>query len=206
MATFPYTMNVGGVAKFLKHIRDSGVPSKVTVAYLQSVGFRSSNDRRLIAVLKDIGFLDDQGRPTDSWRQYRGSGGKRELGRAIRTGYGELFDIYPDAQTRDDEAITNFIRGHSEYGARVVGFALNTFRVLCAEADFAAGAEPRLPTSNTDSAPQAAGQPAVQVATTPASVGPAATVNINIQLTLPASEDGKLYDAFFAAMKKHLLD
>tara|TARA_R110002012_G_scaffold255023_1_gene434318 strand:- start:148751 stop:149023 length:273 start_codon:yes stop_codon:yes gene_type:complete len=38
----------------------------------------------------------------------------------------------------------------------------------------------------------------------PASNGMA--VNLNIELSLPADETGKVYDAFFKSMKKHLID
>ena len=31
------------------------------------------------------------------------------------------------------------------------------------------------------------------------------TVNINIQLQIPATDKAEIYDSFFAAMKKHLL-
>jgi hypothetical protein len=31
------------------------------------------------------------------------------------------------------------------------------------------------------------------------------TVNINIQLQIPATDKAETYDSFFAAMKKHLL-
>lgn len=39
----------------------------------------------------------------------------------------------------------------------------------------------------------------------PAAAG-ALTLNINIQLQLPANADGKTYEALFAAMGKHLKD
>jgi len=32
------------------------------------------------------------------------------------------------------------------------------------------------------------------------------TVNINVQLTLPETTDENLYDRFFAAFRKHLVD
>ena len=210
MATFPYTMSQGSIGRFLKHVRDSGVPSKVTVQYLESVGFKSKNDRQLIPIMKGIGFLDSSGSPSDPWKAYRGSGGARALADAIRSGYAELFDVYPDAYRRDEEAITNFVRGHSDYGAKVVGFAVKTFKALCAEAEFVGEEPPQASDGGADVGQESEAravqvEPATatrQVVTTPHG----ATVNINIQLTVPASDDGKLYDEFFAAMKRHLLE
>jgi hypothetical protein len=59
------------VREFLQKIQAVGVPSKVTVKYLESIGFKSKNDRYLISILKAIGFVDDSGTPTDFWRAYR---------------------------------------------------------------------------------------------------------------------------------------
>ena len=43
MASLPYSPQPSAIPKFLKHIQGAGVPTKVTQAYLASVGFRSSN-------------------------------------------------------------------------------------------------------------------------------------------------------------------
>jgi len=207
VAEYPYTMNSGGIPKFLKHIKESGVPTKVTVKYLISVGFASSNDRNLVSVLKGIGFLDASSAPTNLWKRYRGAEDGVVLADAIRAGYPDLFDTYPDAQLKDDVAITNYIKGHTEYAARTVGFVVKTFKALCAAADFTrdstAPATVQDPQSHvTEQAPV----PTASVRTAAVTSTQAAVVNINIALTLPPSDDGKVYEAFFAAMKKHLLE
>jgi hypothetical protein len=201
-------MSAGSIGRFLSHVRESGVPAKVTTKYLETVGFKSSNDRQLVPIMKAIGFLDSSGTPTEVWKRYRGAGGKATLTDAIRSAYTELFAVYPDAQLRDDEVITNFIRGHTDYSARVVDFALKTFRALCAEADFTAtSGAPHTTEAAPASTVVTAGTGLVTATPTlPAGTASSATVNINIQLTLPASDDGKLYDEFFAAMKKHLFE
>ena len=206
MAEHPYTMNLGAIPKFLKHIRESGVPPKVTIKYLVSVGFGSSNDRNLIPVLKGIGFLDASNAPTDFWKRYRGADDGAVLAEAIRGGYPDLFATYPDAQLKDDLAVTNYIKGHTELAARTVGFVVKTFKTLCASADFTrdgVGAttphDPKPPVTEREPAPL------TPVRTVSGTSTQAAVVNINIALTLPPSADGKVYDAFFAAMKKHLL-
>ena len=208
---FPYTKTAGAIPRLLAHIRDAGTPSKVTVKYLASVGFTSSNDRYLVGVLRGLNFISESGAPTDRWRHYRGSSAKTELADAIRNGYAELFTTYPDAYRRDDEAITNFIRGHTDYAATTVQHALRTFRVLCAEADFEAASVDQIAGADTSSAPvespasQASPIVTIGEATPPVANPAAAVININIQLQLPPSEDGKIYESFFDAMKKHLL-
>jgi hypothetical protein len=64
MADFTYTTVPGKIKQLLTKIREVGVPQKVTVQWLKTVGFKSSNDTSLIGVLKFIGFIDASGVPT----------------------------------------------------------------------------------------------------------------------------------------------
>lgn len=71
MADFTYTTVPGKIKALLAKIREMGVPQKVTVQWLKTVGFKSSNDASLIGVLKFIGLTDSSGVPTSKWTQYR---------------------------------------------------------------------------------------------------------------------------------------
>ena len=64
MADFTYTTVPGKIKQLLTKIWEVGVPQKVTVQWLKTVGFKSSNDTSLIGVLKFIGFIDASGVPT----------------------------------------------------------------------------------------------------------------------------------------------
>jgi hypothetical protein len=48
-AEFPYITNPANLRKFLEKIRTLGVPDKVSIAYLASLGFKSTNDRPIIS-------------------------------------------------------------------------------------------------------------------------------------------------------------
>jgi hypothetical protein len=72
MAEFTYLTNPAKIREFLLKIKTVGVPEKVTNNYLVSVGFKSSNDRALITVLKSLKFVDSSGKPTTRWQHYRG--------------------------------------------------------------------------------------------------------------------------------------
>jgi hypothetical protein len=50
-----YINNVGNLTKFLDSIRTAGVPDRVTLEFLKTLGFKSTNDRPIISVLKGIG-------------------------------------------------------------------------------------------------------------------------------------------------------
>ena len=197
MADFPYTPNPASVPKFLDHIQKAGVPQKVTQQYLNSVGFKSTNDRYLIAILKFIGFLDQSAVPTDSWKDYRNKQkGPVVLAASVRSGYTELFDTYPDAHRKDSEALRNFFSTHTSVAETTLGLIVRTFKAFADRADFEKeGGASAIPTSV-----------ATPGAATPSGNGGGAgtTININIQLEIPATKDAEVYEKFFAALKKHL--
>lgn len=84
---------------------------------------------------------------------------------------------------------------------------VTTFKALAAIADFEAA-----PPAGSDETAESAAAPARRRAATvtrsdtearSTALG-APTININIQLQLPATEDAAIYDKLFAALKKHL--
>lgn len=214
MADVPYSIAPGRIPNFLSHIQDAQVPEKVTHKYLESAGFTSKNDRSLIGIFKALGFLDGSGVPQERWNAYRHKGSAGAvLAQTIRECYSGLYAMYPDAHRKDDEAITNWIRSNTNHSADIVRRALKTFRMLTEKADFEAGSphidavtehdrgsDKHHPPGESTKVRQSA-KKTTMVASEPAT--PA--INVNVQLHLQASDDPAVYDAFFAAMKKHLL-
>ena len=201
MPDVPYSTDPGSVIRFLERIPGSGVPEKVTLKYLPSVGFKSTNHRPIIRFLKTLGFLDTTGVPTQVWRDYRNKkNGPTVLAAAIRQAYSDLFNVYPDAERQDTEAIHNFFASNSDLAEGTLLLAVRLFGALCAKADF--GTELALPEPAAPEAPQTGAQtPPLPIAPTPAGQP---SVNINIELHLPPTDDASVYDKLFAAMKKHL--
>jgi Family of unknown function (DUF5343) len=191
--------NPASLGRFLDKIRTVGVPEKVTIAYLNSLGFKSTNDRPIISALKFLGFVDNAGAPSSTWQRYRPKEtAGAVLAEAIRTAYSELFAIYPDAERKDNEALRNFFSTHTKVGEATLNLIVRTFKVACDAADFS-GAAPPPPHKNDG---EGGNHQATKTVVKGQSNGPA--ININIQLQLQATEDPKVYDNFFAAMKKHL--
>lgn len=120
MADFPYTTVPGKIKPLLSKIRDVGVPAKVTVQWLKTVGFTSSNDASLVGILRYIGFTDASGVPTARWSQYRGADYKAVLGEALRQGYADLFAVYPDANQRTQGELDHVFSTSSSGGKQVL--------------------------------------------------------------------------------------
>jgi hypothetical protein len=198
MEKAPYTPNPNNVKRFFKVIQEVGIPSKMTIGYLPTIGFRSGNDRYLVSLAKSLGFVDSSGVPTDKWHKYKNKDkAKQVMTSAIRTVYKELFDTYPNAEKRDDATLQNYFAAkHTEVGTRVAQYMMQTFKNLCEFADFEAVVVTEPSTIPTT--------PSVEKGhEVPTGMKPI-TINVNIQLSLPATEDATIYDSLFSALKKHL--
>ncbi len=83
MADYPYAKVQDKLKKFLQHIQTASIPPKINKEYLKAAGYKSSNDIRILAVLKFIGFLDSVGKPTEEYTKYRNKQiAKNVLGKA----------------------------------------------------------------------------------------------------------------------------
>lgn len=215
MAEAPsYTTVPGRIPDLVKKIRETGVPTKVTNEWLRSVGFTSSNDRSLIPVLRQIGFIDGSNVPQPAWREYRGSEHRAVLGRAIMLGYDMLYSTYPDAQTRTNTDLGHVFSTKTNAGKQAIDKMVATFKNLAKEADFSTAPS----SGETAAIPLEAEAPngGVEANSRQGSNGPLVpsstdsrgglTINVNVQLTIPETTDEKVFDAFFRAMRRHLID
>lgn len=202
--SFPYTQNTGNLTALIAQIGKNGVPDKFTTKDLPVWGFKSSNDRSIVSVLKFINFLDSSGVPTDLWRQAR-TKPDVAVAKGVRDGYKSLFQTFPDAERKDSEALTNFFKAKTDVGDAAIKQMVGTFKALAQFGNFSSSNS-----MSVDEAPATASEAVTPSIIPPVAVpspsGSGVTVNLNIELAVPADESGKVYEAFFKAMKKHLLD
>ena len=200
MTDFPYTTVPGKIKQLLSKIREVGVPPKVTVQWLKSVGFTSSNDASLIGVLKYIGLTDASSVPTSKWSQYRGADHKRLLGDAIREGYADLFALYPDANRRSQSDLEHVFGTSSSGGKQVISKTVGTFKALSEQVEFSPVHEQTdlHMTSGPLHTPVVQGRPGQERGmATPA-------LHIDIQIHISPEASVEQLDNIFASMAKHL--
>jgi Family of unknown function (DUF5343) len=202
MSDVIYTTVPGKISGLLAKVKQVGVPTKVTYAWLKTIGFKSSNDGSLVGVLRVAGLIDAGGIPTERWTQFRGSKGKSVLGEGIRQGYAELYAVYPDAHARPSADLENVFSSSSKAGKQSIQKAVSTFKNLAAEAEF------------TDSS--ALGDTHLESSTLHAPVTDAKTVakaaaradgpslHIDIQVHISSDASVSQIDQIFASMAKHL--
>lgn len=205
MPNYPYTTVPGTLQALFDKMRDTGVPAKATIAWLESINFKSSNDRTMIRVVKFLGLATKDGTPTDTWNEYRAEDHQAVMRRAIQSAYTNLFDLYPQAQSCSSEDLRSFFKsGNAKGSKQVIDLTVNTFKALCSMADFSNADEGADVPIDTPTAQQPS-PPANEIAATLGNAATALTVNINVQLTLPEAKDTATYDAIFKSMRKHLL-
>lgn len=177
-----------------------GIPPAVTQKWLKTIGFTSSNDGSLIGVLKQIGFVDQGGAPTDRWTHYRGPKSKQVLGAAIKDGYADLYAIYPDADRRTRPELEGVFGTSTKGGKEVISKLVSTFRQLADEAIFEEGdtapAQPQV-SAHALHAPVATSSVAAAPPGTPA-------LHIDVQIHISADSGPDQIDQIFASMAKHL--
>lgn len=136
MAEYSYTVVPGKLKDFLGKLRKIGVPSKVTTKWMESIGYKSTNDRSILAVLQQILFIDSSKTPTERWTNYRGPNYRQILADGIVNGYSDLFATYPDAYARTNQELESFFSTKSKAGKQVISKTASTFKALCELADF----------------------------------------------------------------------
>jgi hypothetical protein len=199
LGKYPYILNTGKLRRFLETIPKIGTPPKITQGSLPTLGFKSAADRPIVPILKFIGFLDEQNVPTESYKDFKvDSKAGTTMASALKKAYADLFQIYPDACGGDEKALKDFFTPTTDAGEQVVMQTVTTFKVLCAFADF--GGVPSKEKSKEEEHGKDKGEEEKGFQTTAG-----VTISLNIQLALPATEDAKVYENIFKALRDNLL-
>jgi len=199
--------NLGGI---FQKIVEGAAPDKFTIAHLKGLGFSSSNDFGVLALLKDLNFLTGDGSPTSRYLAYRDrTQSRRVLGEALREAYGDLFLINEQLSEKDRTAVEGKFKQVHNVTDRVAAEQAKTFFALMQLADVTQqnSAPAAASAEKSTEKPESASPPAV--ATAPADVIPRVSLGglrYNIEIHLPATKDVEVYNAIFKSLKEHLLD
>lgn len=123
--------------------------------------------------------------------------------------YKPIFDTYSDANSHSDSDLVTFVKSHSDLDEEKAALVVRTFKTLCKFGDFS-GAQPTVSndseSSSRDPEDSASGEKHQRRQSENSNSSGAVVINVNIALSVDATSDAAVYDAFFAAMAKHLKD
>ena len=209
--TNKYSVAAGRLPDLFAKIRDGQAPEQFTQQLLKDWGFTSSHDRASIQLLKELGFLSPDGKPTTRYHDYRDHSRSRAvMADALRDAYGDLFLIKEHPTEGDKQAILGKFRSFHNVSDNVAGWMTKTFYTLLGLSDLKAKKGKAKDTESRDQTERERKE------ALKADEGekrgdadrrlPGPGLHYNIQIHLPASKDVEVYNAIFKSLREHLLE
>lgn len=207
-----YTLKPNAIPAYFDAILDAQPPERFSVKFLENLGFTSTNERLFIGILKELGFLNQDGTPQSRYFEFLDrSRAKQVLAEGIRDAYAELFAINTRANELSTEEVKNKLR--TLYAGRktdlVIGNIAKTFGALCDYADFTKPLQPSMTVEKNDSfeVETASTEQATKVQTKPDTTQEKISIRglqYHINIVLPDTRDQAVYDDIFKSLKEHL--
>lgn len=196
-----YTQKPSGIPGYFDTLKNAEAPERFTYKFLENLGFTSTNDRMIIGVLKELGFLDTDGKPTTRYYRFLDkSESSKVLAEGIRECYSDLFTLNTKANELPIDEVKNKLR--SLYAGKktdqVISRIAATFNGLCEIADFSNIGKPKEIESSVarDVPPQATEEKRKEVKIS--------SLQYHINVILPTTKEQAVYDAIFKSLKEHL--
>lgn len=204
--TNAYVLPITRIPDVFTKIRDGQAPEQVTAQLLKDWGFNSSNDRAFIPLLKALGFLTADGKPTKRYHDYRDhSRSKVVMADALKDAYSDLFLIKAKPTSADRAAIEGKFKSFHNQSDNVAQLMTKTFFGLLGLADLDQTQPPTPPATPTnDLTPPVA--PKVDVTAGAQPAPKVSGLHYNIQIHLPVTKDVEVYNAIFKSLKEHLIE
>ncbi|MEN9908709.1 MAG: hypothetical protein RLZZ540_1858 [Bacteroidota bacterium] len=211
MLSKKYLNSVKNLPAIMKKIVEGTAPEKFTIEHLKKLGFKSSNDYTSIGVLKDLGFLSENGNPTQVYHEYRNSArSKQVLGNSLKEAYSDIFHLTEKPSVSDKQAITGLFKTTHNVSDQVAGFMANTFLTLLDMADVNHSSKPtstpKEKQTKEDDSPKETNQQQHQPKEQNFSMPVMPNLRYNIEIHLPATKDIEVYNSIFKSLKEHLLN
>ncbi len=204
-----YTVKYGSLASYFDAIKGAQPPERFSVKFLENLEFKSTNDRTFIGILKELGFLDSNGVPTDRYFQFLDNSiSGKILAEAIEEMYSDLFAIKKDANNLTSDDVVNKLKTLYKGSKKenVIKLISKTFSGLCEIADFTPrtkSATPKKTAKPEKEEPEHSDN--LKSKTTPKESNLSLdSLQYHINIVLPDTRDQAVYDAIFKSLRIHL--
>ena len=134
-----YLTSTKNLNAMLNAFKTAQAPEKFTHKFLSSLEFTSSNDRLIIGVLKSLGLLADDGKPTQRYYEFLDqTQSARVLAEGIREAYQDLFAVNINAHKMSKDEVVNKFKtlSQGQLSDSVLDKMALTFTALVKLADF----------------------------------------------------------------------
>jgi hypothetical protein len=200
--TNAYVLPINRIPDFFSKVQDGQAPERFTTQLLRDWGFASTNDRAFIPLLKALGFLTGDGKPTARYNEYRDhSRSKKVMSQALREAYADLFLIKEHPTSSDRIAVEGKFKSFHNASDNVAGLMSKTFFSLLPLADLSikqgSPATPKESSQIPENSVKQNGKDSALV--------PVTGLHYNIQIHLPATKDVEVYNAIFKSLRENLI-
>lgn len=196
---FRYVYSPNHITRVLGKTRTLGRPGRLNFQYLRDTWLlRNKQYGGVLIILKDMGFIDGSGVPTELYAEYQNpSLAKRALAKGIKNAYPALFKAYPNAQSLPKQDLEGYFKQQTGKAGSVLDKMVSTFSALCKEADFAAvEVTHEEPTREHEAMEAVEGRGRVRVEP---------RVQVNVEIHIAADTPDDKIGMIFKNMKKYLL-
>lgn len=137
-ASLPYLSSNKNVEALFSTIQSAKVPDRFTQQFLATtIGLKGANDRGMIPLLRNLGFLDQSGSPTATYRQLKNKDAAKEaIADGIRTAYAPLFESNESAHSLPSDKLKSLIAQVAGTDDDMTARIAATFNALIKQADF----------------------------------------------------------------------
>lgn len=201
-ASLPYLASNKNIPVLFEKIASAKMPEKFTHSFLTTtIGLKGTNDRALIPLLRNMGFLDQSGTPTKSYRLLKGHDRKGAIAEGMKRAYAPLFDSEQNAQNLPLERLKSLVAQVAGVDADATSRISSTFSALSKLADFDAKIESTTPADRVDvKDPAVNEEPAKDERHK--SNGLRTEFHYNLQIHLPTNGNEETYLNIFNAIRK----
>ena len=209
-----YTLKPGSIPAYFQAMLDAEAPDRFSTRFLERLDFKSTNDRLFINVLKELGFIDADGVPTDRYYEFLDrSQSEQIVAEGIKEAYADLFAINKNAHNLSVEDVRNKLRTLYK-GAKkdnIINRIASTFTALCEYADFTpqkserGDSEHKTPPKKEGSEKKGETKEERKDPNKDSARGLGLdSLQYHINIVLPESRDQAVYDAIFKSLRDHL--
>jgi hypothetical protein len=135
--SLPYLVSNKNVETLFARIASAAIPGKVNREFLETtIGFKSTADRQMIPLLRNLGFLDQSNSPTPTYALLKGADRKAALANGIRKAYEPLFKANEGVWELKGDTLKRLIAQIGGTDDDATGRIAATFSSLAKVADF----------------------------------------------------------------------
>lgn len=197
----PYLPSNKNLDTLFSKIQSAKIPDKFTHNFLQTtIGLKGTAYRALIPLLRVLGFIDQSGTPSSSYRLLKSKETARTaIGQAVRTAYSPLFEADENAHNHSGDKLKGLIAQVAGTDEDMTARISATFTALTKLGDLSVPAQKTVGESDAntgeDDSKGEQGEGRIAKPLRP-------EFHYNIQVHLPSNATEEIYLSIFNALRK----